>query len=247
MVSAVQCDEELGDSCLRQRQTHEAYTVNLIDPGSAFIQQCPHENDEQPREGAGSAQPVHCSTSTELGSPALPSHGRETYSHGTFGNRFESSGSIVVVESISEDGVRTESLAWGSREVRSQEHSAVHQSTQPFGSDHSVRRRDYSTWPFTPPAPAADVPKPPFHLNMSEAALIADLQSAVYCAVCSSLLLILRTFHVLQLPRELPPMHQLAGLCTPFLATSFQKGASCPQAEAGSFSVPGSTFFSQII
>lgn len=62
-------------------------------------------------------------------------------------------------------------------------HDALHGSQE---ASHSGREHSEvpstSIWPFTPPS-KEDVPKPPFHFNMSEAYLIADMQSAVYCHV----------------------------------------------------------------
>jgi hypothetical protein len=55
--------------------------------------------------------------------------------------------------------------------------------TAPLGDGRMTGRQNVSFWPFSPPSKKVDPPKPPFHFNMTEAELIADLQSAVYCDV----------------------------------------------------------------
>lgn len=199
----MQCDEQLDHSCFRQHQFDEAYTANFIDPSTAQTHQCPKETcSESVRD---SAQSAPCSRGKELGSSVL----RDTppvqkgllfdteleVEADTLGDR--SPGLKKVGAGQGSAGAETSAQEEPSGREGAIEPQQTHNtdsSESTIASEEALAdlqrshgHAENSWWPIKP-SPKADVPKPPFHYNMSEAALIADLQSAVYCHVRSSTL-----------------------------------------------------------
>ena len=170
----VQCDEQMEVSCLRQRPTHETYTVKFSDADTSLVHLSLHEAADESGEGAGTAQQGPCGPASDHGTQPQVTQRPEAYPDiASVGRSHLRDSSSIVVDGISESSVRTESSNWGSREVQQQLHSAGPQFTTGYDIYHRSRSSDYPRWPFTPSKPV-DVPKPPFHFNMSEAALIAD-------------------------------------------------------------------------
>lgn len=92
---------------------------------------------------------------------------------------------------VQEDLIQTHELEQYTAEQHSLQSTQLESLSPAERAGDNFDQREALHWPWSPPGKKKEWPKPPFNLNMTEAYLIADLQSAAYCRVRSFALCVL--------------------------------------------------------